>query len=242
MFWVFDPAATVPSVSSTQIQHTGREPRVRAEGRLRGGALPQGVHTAFDCVYLCTPTERHPLETQRPNPDHHRPHPQINRLAAFALGEYAAAHAAFERGLALRGGVDADARKYGAWLRKCRLELEEAATAAAGAGKDCGSGADGSSSTMPVPAPVAPAVPAVAVPTGPAKYQYYQSGTHVTVTLLQKGVAEESADVRIEPRRVRLVWWGFVGGGCRDGWSAGWLTDGWPLCVHDTRVMPPTDS
>lgn len=44
------------------------------------------------------------------------------------------------------------------------------------------------------------------LPPGPAKYQYYQSGTHVTVTLLQKGVAEEAADVTIEPRRVCMLY------------------------------------
>lgn len=110
------------------------------------------------------------------------------RLTAFELGKFAAAQAALERGLALRSGVDADSRKYGAWLRKCRLELEEEQEQQGQGQAGKSSGGNSSSST-----------PAVI---GPAKYQYYQSGTHVTVTLLQKGVAEDKADVTIEPRRV----------------------------------------
>lgn len=140
------------------------------------------------CMHACTYTDT--------NTNNHN-----DRLVAFALGKFAAAQAAFERGLALRGGADVDSRKYGAWLRKCRLELEE----------EQGGGKASSTSTSSAPAVVAAAPPAPAVatavammPTGPAKYQYYQSGTYVTVTLLQKGVAEEAADVAIEPRRVGM--------------------------------------
>lgn len=116
----------------------------------------------------------------------HTPH----RLAAFALGRYAEAKASLEAGLALRKGQDADTRKYGAWLRKCQLELEDAppVTPAAAA------------AATHTPVSVVPAAAAV----GPvAKSQWYQSATHATVTLLQKGLKEEDADVRIEPRRVR---------------------------------------
>jgi hypothetical protein len=156
-------------------------------------------------------------QTHTQNPNTHNTQTTPNRLAAFALGRYAEAKASLEAGLALRGGEDAATRNYKAWIRKCELEMDEGgaghvqvseSSATAAASSSSGS-SSGSSSAAPASVSVAPAAPAPAptptpaLPTGAVKYQYYQSGTHVTVTLLQKGLKEEEADVTIEPRRVR---------------------------------------
>lgn len=37
---------------------------------------------------------------------------------------------------------------------------------------------------------------------GACRYQYYQSDSSLTVTVLQKDVKEQDADIIIEPRRV----------------------------------------
>lgn len=139
-------------------------------------------------------------------------------LAAFALEDFATAKQALEQGQELVvGGTEPAGRKYATWIRKCQVELEDTqkenempASSSSSTSAATATAESASSSAVP------PSTPAVAPPSTPAaaaKYQYYQTPTHLTVTLLQKGVKEEDATVTIEPRRLKITQAGAGGSG-----------------------------
>eukprot|EP00629_Pelagomonadales_sp_RCC1024_P012179 CAMPEP_0119279640 /NCGR_PEP_ID=MMETSP1329-20130426/21213_1 /TAXON_ID=114041 /ORGANISM="Genus nov. species nov., Strain RCC1024" /LENGTH=374 /DNA_ID=CAMNT_0007280195 /DNA_START=54 /DNA_END=1174 /DNA_ORIENTATION=+ len=116
-------------------------------------------------------------------------------MACFQLDEFETSLDAFARGLEVLGADSpvAAARKYPMWIRKCEAELEDSAS------EDSESEDEGEAAAPPAaPVAVAPAEPA-----GPrvvpctVKYQYYQTSTHVTISLLCKHVTEDEAEIEI---------------------------------------------
>lgn len=121
-------------------------------------------------------------------------------LAAFAMEDFAQAKTAFARGRDLLGGGPEPAgRKYGTWLRKCEAELDEDMDIKVTTTSKDGSSVPGAKQTEKELSTVPP--PRSATP----KYQYYQTPTHVTVTLLAKGIKEEEATVSLEARRLKVA-------------------------------------
>ncbi|GAB5030900.1 sgs domain-containing protein [Nannochloropsis oceanica] len=123
-------------------------------------------------------------------------------LAAFALEDFARAKIAFMEGKQLLGeGTEPEGRKYATWLRKVAVEMEEGEEGV----KEASSVT--TTTTTREPAPLTTLKPttaaALSMPVQP-KYQYYQTPTHLTVTLLQKGLKEGEASVVIQPRQLTI--------------------------------------
>jgi len=143
-------------------------------------------------------------------------------MALFAEEEFEAAKNAFVTGKHLA----ADGKKFGVWIRKCDVELEDAAPA-----------------SKPVVAPVAPAVSSNAMDVSPTelphssssassstssaassasgavsgasseqphgqpryRHDWFQTDTHVTVDLLAKGVKAANLKVLIEEQNLTIT-------------------------------------
>ena len=116
-------------------------------------------------------------------------------LACFHLDEFETALDSFQKGFKLLGADAAAAatRKYAMWARKCEAEIED---------EDSDSEEEEEEEDVPI-------VPAAPIATAPAeengvkivpcdvKYQYYQTNSHLTITLLAKNVKEEDAEIVI---------------------------------------------
>jgi len=123
-------------------------------------------------------------------------------LAAFALEDYGRAKQAFAKGKELLGeGPEPGGRKYVTWLRKVEVEMEEGEEGSTVPPPSITTTTTTTTTPTPLATPTAAAAAAVALSVQP-KYQYYQTPTHLTVTLLQKGLKEGEASVVIEPRRL----------------------------------------
>ena len=103
--------------------------------------------------------------------------------ACFALHQFEAARAAF----ADAAKLEPSSRELKRWLRKCDAELESAAVGAP-------------SAAMPAAAAPAPP-PAPLTDSSKIRHEWYQSSTHMVVSVLARGVAKQ---VRVRVRvRVR---------------------------------------
>jgi len=118
--------------------------------------------------------------------------------ASFDVDEFETALSAFTAGLAAAPAAVAVERKYSMWLRKCEAEIEEE---------------EEEEEEAAVEAPPTPVVAPPLAPVAPSsvKYQYYQTPTHVTITVLAKGITAETAEIVIEDKSlvVRVVIGGF---------------------------------
>lgn len=118
------------------------------------------------------------------------------------------------RGRALLGDrPEPQGRRYDVWLRKTTLELgehdEQGMTVVAEGGiKELRQeqGAKGIEATVPrsQPSPTHPPSSAPAIPAGHVKFQFYQTTSYVTVTILYKGLREEDANVSVQPRHLKV--------------------------------------
>jgi suppressor of G2 allele of SKP1 len=121
-------------------------------------------------------------------------------LACFQLDEFETALDAFRRGLALAEASPALARsrKYAIWLRKCDAEIEDESSDE----DEDAAGAAAHADTPPA-APIATApAPEGGVVAAPCaiKYQYYQTNSHITITVLAKNVQAGECVVEIKER------------------------------------------
>ena len=94
--------------------------------------------------------------------------------ACFALHQFEAARAAF----ADAAKLEPSSRELKRWLRKCDAELESAAVAAP-------------SAAMPAAAAPAPP-PAPLTDSSKIRHEWYQSSTHMVVSVLARGVAKQA--------------------------------------------------
>lgn len=144
--------------------------------------------------------------------------------ACFGLEDYATASAAFNLGKDILERAGQDSRKYKTWLRKCSAELEEcddivtptggttmtdnqpkqAPPAPASSASLPGTRASSQTYRPPVKVTRAagPSVPPPAA--GLPKFQYYQSGEKITVSILEKGIKAEDAIVDLQPKQLRV--------------------------------------
>ena len=132
----------------------------------------------------------------------HEPALYRRALACFELDEYEAALAAFRdgRAAAKKGGAKLlERRKYDMWIRKCEASLEDEEA------DDDNKNVETATPPPPAPPPAPPPQPKPAPCS--VKYQYYQSATHLTVSVLAKNQTPETCEVKIEPKflAVRVV-------------------------------------
>jgi len=126
-------------------------------------------------------------------------------MSLFAVDEYEAALAAFEKGLSL----DSSNTQLKTWVRKCQSELKLDATTTTTAPTPTPNNSEHkmdvtptstSTSTTttnnPVPQPVQ--APVQAKPEPKFIHDWYQTTTHVVITLLAKGITKDIATVDIQ--------------------------------------------
>ncbi|OQR82904.1 hypothetical protein ACHHYP_15343 [Achlya hypogyna] len=113
-------------------------------------------------------------------------------VALFGLERFREAKAAFAVGKDLAGNQDQALARFKTWVRKCDAELEDEEQLA------------------PTPVPVKLAAPeVVAAPvTAPAtpalRHEWYQSPTHVTLSLMQKNLTPEDVTVDFSPNHLHV--------------------------------------
>jgi len=122
-------------------------------------------------------------------------------LACFALGRFQDAREAFSSALEL-SSPRAELKR---WVRKCDAELSSSGSA----------GTSGSSASTPpttaqpaAPPPAAPPAPsATAQPTDPSKirHEWYQTMTHVVVSVIARGMSNDAVNVSFSDTGVHLT-------------------------------------
>ncbi|OWZ14007.1 GTP-binding protein Era [Phytophthora megakarya] len=120
-------------------------------------------------------------------------------VAQFELEKYAEAKRSFQAGKgATPKANEVLVKRFQTWIRKCDAELDS----------------DDDELILPdEPAPVETSVPGnqssaavVPLPVKPSiRHDWYQSGTHVTVSILQKKLAHEHVEVSIEPKKLLVL-------------------------------------
>ena len=127
----------------------------------------------------------------------HEPSLYRKGVACFELDEFESALDAFQAGLKACDPNLIDARKYAMWLRKCEAELE--------ASDDDDDDEEENVPTQAQPIATAPLPTNSGLKVVPCtiKYQYYQTSSHVTITLLAQQIKEE--DCTIDIREKTLV-------------------------------------
>ncbi|EQC29674.1 hypothetical protein SDRG_12676 [Saprolegnia diclina VS20] len=111
---------------------------------------------------------------------------QRQGIALFGLERFREAKAAFTIGKDKAGNHDQALARFKTWLRKCDAELED-------------------EDELPEPKAVAPAPVPVAAPSKPAlRHEWYQSGTHVTLSLMQKGLQPDDVTVTFSPNHLHV--------------------------------------
>ncbi|KAG7382378.1 Suppressor of G2 allele of SKP1 [Phytophthora pseudosyringae] len=118
-------------------------------------------------------------------------------MAQFELEKYAEAKRAFQRGKeAAPKSSEALVKRFQTWIRKCDAEMDtddEGELILPDAPAPAQASAPSSQSAAVVaPMPVKPTI----------RHDWYQSGTHVTVSILQKKLAQADAEVSIEPKKL----------------------------------------
>uniref|UniRef100_K3WMM5 CS domain-containing protein n=1 Tax=Globisporangium ultimum (strain ATCC 200006 / CBS 805.95 / DAOM BR144) TaxID=431595 RepID=K3WMM5_GLOUD len=128
--------------------------------------------------------------------------------AHFELEQYREAKKAFEDGkLMVKKGNDVLAKRFRMWNRKCDAELDSDDEDLPDVTKDVNQ--QGQSSNQVTDSPQKAAVgPSSSLPLKPAvgsiRHEWYQSATHVTVSILQKKLTQDDAIVDIEPKQLRV--------------------------------------
>jgi suppressor of G2 allele of SKP1 len=126
-------------------------------------------------------------------------------VACFELDEFETAKDAFEQGLAIRKQLNKDALLYERNLRKCNVELAEAASKAATA-----AAAVSAAAVKPPPAvskqqPTQSQTQAQRQLLAATRYQYYQTETAVILSVLAKDMSPENVSVTITPDQLKVV-------------------------------------
>mmetsp|Transcript_16001 Transcript_16001/g.48064 ORF Transcript_16001/g.48064 Transcript_16001/m.48064 type:complete len:382 (+) Transcript_16001:209-1354(+) len=155
-------------------------------------------------------------------------------LACFELDEFETALEAFKAGETAADAELRDLRKYAMWIRKCEAEIEdddddddsEEDVAEVEAGTDA------APSTPAPPIASAPALESgVRVVPCTVKYQYYQTSTHLTITVLAQRLTEADTCIEIKEKTIIVKI-------CKDGTEmtviSGELYD--PVIADECRV------
>jgi tetratricopeptide (TPR) repeat protein len=125
-------------------------------------------------------------------------------VACFELEEYESSKAAFQHGLGLRSAApgDKDVSAYQRWVRKCSSELTSGndmyiKPSSASVPVPTASAAAGSA-----PAPKAPPIQNKSLPE--IKYQYYQSGSTMNISVLAKNLDPSDVNVTITQQHIKV--------------------------------------
>lgn len=123
-------------------------------------------------------------------------------VACFELDEFETAKEAFEQGLAIRKQINKDTLLYERNLRKCNVELAEAASKAAAVSAAAVKPPPAVSAQQPQTQPLSQAQRQLLAAT---RYQYYQTETAVILSVLAKDMSPENVSVTITPDQLKVV-------------------------------------
>ncbi|GLE00424.1 hypothetical protein PINS_up009181 [Pythium insidiosum] len=116
-------------------------------------------------------------------------------VAHFELEEYSAAKKAFAAGkhAASKKNNDALVKRFQTWIRKCDAELDD----------DEEDVVMPTASPAPTPeaTPIVPPTPVMA-PKPSIRHEWYQSATHVTISVFQKNLTKDDVIVETEPKKL----------------------------------------
>eukprot|EP01119_Soliformovum_irregulare_P006673 TRINITY_DN1892_c0_g1_i1.p1 TRINITY_DN1892_c0_g1~~TRINITY_DN1892_c0_g1_i1.p1 ORF type:complete len:359 (+),score=124.58 TRINITY_DN1892_c0_g1_i1:44-1078(+) len=107
-------------------------------------------------------------------------------VALFSMEEYEAALSAFKKGQS----NDSSNTQFATWIRKCEAELEESNSSSSKTPTPVSS----TPAPTPTPAPVATPVP---IAPGRIRHEWYQTATHVIVTIFVKGIQKDQLTVNL---------------------------------------------
>ena len=117
-------------------------------------------------------------------------------IAHFELEQYAAAKKAFAAGkVVVPAASESLGKRFQTWIRKCDAELDSDdedvdLTAPAAPVQPV-------AASVPVPSPVVAAKPSI-------RHEWYQSATHVTISIFQKHLTKDDVVVEFEPTKLRV--------------------------------------
>ncbi|XP_074651984.1 protein SGT1 homolog [Tubulanus polymorphus] len=113
---------------------------------------------------------------------------ELKGIASFNLDQFEAAKEAFSESLTLLGR---DEPRIQTWIRKCDAELDLSKKKASGdQSPNVGISSENGSE------------PSLAPPTPKIKYDWYQTESHVVVTIMQKNLKKEDCEINIEAKSV----------------------------------------
>lgn len=123
-------------------------------------------------------------------------------MACFSLDEYETAKVAFEKGQAL----DPANASWKTWLRKCDAELaiengSETNTASSTTTTETPASAP---APAPAPAPASAPAPAPAPAKPTLRHEFFQTATHVVISVFAKGLKKEDVEVEFQERSLSL--------------------------------------
>jgi len=123
-------------------------------------------------------------------------------IACFSLEEYQSALTSFEKGHSL----DPENNTFKTWIRKCRAELEEEGNESH-VESPAPSQMPAAKHEVPAPQQVAPpVVPADNLPPkNPVRHEWYQTATHIVVSVFIKNATKEHSVVEIEHDSISLT-------------------------------------
>ena len=123
----------------------------------------------------------------------HEPSLYRKGVACFELDEFESELDAFQAGLKACDPNLIDARKYAMWLRKCEAELEQS-------DDEDDDEEENIEPAKPISTQPLPTSSGLKVVPCTIKYQYYQTSSHVTITLLAQQIKEEDCTVDIREK------------------------------------------
>lgn len=116
-------------------------------------------------------------------------------LGCFALGAFTRARAAFASALEM----EPDSRELRRWVRKCDAELDAPAAPPTAAAK-----ASATNATSATPPPPPPVTAAPRLEPSKVRHEWYQTDSHVIVSVLAKNVPKEAVDVEFGEASARV--------------------------------------
>eukprot|EP01133_Synstelium_polycarpum_P016137 gene16137-19200_t len=119
----------------------------------------------------------------------------------FEMEEYDTALKAFEKG----ASIDTESAQFKTWIRKTKAELGQTTTATPAPV----AAAPVAAAATPAPAPVTaatPATPSLPIPSsgGKVRHEWYQTSTHVTLTIFAKFVTANNSKIDIKDKSINI--------------------------------------
>eukprot|EP00753_Platysulcus_tardus_P013871 PLAT3884.2.p1 GENE.PLAT3884.2~~PLAT3884.2.p1 ORF type:complete len:374 (+),score=156.07 PLAT3884.2:59-1180(+) len=136
-----------------------------------------------------------------------RAHKQVG-LAAFEADEFETAAEAFKQAASLAGEAHREAAVLKTWLLKCEAEVEDDELLVGDEDDDAADASDAAaakSASAAAAAPVPAEAKAVAPKAARIRHDWYQTVTHVTISVMIKGADKDAVQADVSSRAVELT-------------------------------------